>query len=464
LWYNVTNELNIIIIMVNQELWESVLAQIQLNISQANFNAWFKNTKISSIDGPEIFISVPNSFTKEWLENKYNKIILKTLNETAGRKLKKINYCIDNKDKLSFKNYIKHPVNTSQLEFTQLKINQSTNLNPRYTFENFVVGPFNELPHAAARAVAQNPGSFYNPLFIYGGVGLGKTHLMQAIGNEIYQNLPDKKIRYISVEKFTSEVVSSIRNKSMDKFKEKYREIDILIIDDIQFLSGKEKTQEEFFHTFNVLYENNKQIVISSDRPPRSIQALAERLKSRFEGGMITDISHPDVETRMAILKTKAQEKDVDFSDEVYLYLATNIQNNIRELEGALNKLIAHQNLKNQKIDIKKTKEIFKDLFKSSVNVVTPKKVMKAISQFYDIKEKELSEPSRKKEIVRPRQIAMHILRNDLNHSLPFIGRMFGGRDHTTVMYSCDKIEKELETNENLKEEIELIKQYISSL
>ncbi|MGB3988205.1 MAG: chromosomal replication initiator protein DnaA [Minisyncoccales bacterium] len=450
--------------MVNQELWESVLAQIQLNISQANFNAWFKNTKISSIDGPEIFISVPNSFTKEWLENKYNKIILKTLNETAGRKLKKINYCIDNKDKLSFKNYIKHPVNTSQLEFTQLKINQSTNLNPRYTFENFVVGPFNELPHAAARAVAQNPGSFYNPLFIYGGVGLGKTHLMQAIGNEIYQNLPDKKIRYISVEKFTSEVVSSIRNKSMDKFKEKYREIDILIIDDIQFLSGKEKTQEEFFHTFNVLYENNKQIVISSDRPPRSIQALAERLKSRFEGGMITDISHPDVETRMAILKTKAQEKDVDFSDEVYLYLATNIQNNIRELEGALNKLIAHQNLKNQKIDIKKTKEIFKDLFKSSVNVVTPKKVMKAISQFYDIKEKELSEPSRKKEIVRPRQIAMHILRNDLNHSLPFIGRMFGGRDHTTVMYSCDKIEKELETNENLKEEIELIKQYISSL
>jgi len=450
--------------MVNQELWESVLAQIQLNISQANFNAWFKNTKISSIDGPEIFISVPNSFTKEWLENKYNKIILKTLNETAGRKLKKINYCIDNKDKLSFKNYIKHPVNTSQLEFTQLKINQSTNLNPRYTFENFVVGPFNELPHAAARAVAQNPGSFYNPLFIYGGVGLGKTHLMQAIGNEIYQNLPDKKIRYISVEKFTSEVVSSIRNKSMDKFKEKYREIDILIIDDIQFLSGKEKTQEEFFHTFNVLYENNKQIVISSDRPPRSIQALAERLKSRFEGGMITDISHPDVETRMAILKTKAQEKDVDFSDEVYLYLATNIQNNIRELEGALNKLIAHQNLKNQNIDIKKTKEIFKDLFKSSVNVVTPKKVMKAISQFYDIKEKELSEPSRKKEIVRPRQIAMHILRNDLNHSLPFIGRMFGGRDHTTVMYSCDKIEKELETNENLKEEIELIKQYISSL
>ncbi len=450
--------------MVNQELWESVLAQIQLNISQANFNAWFKNTKISSIDGPEIFISVPNSFTKEWLENKYNKIILKTLNETAGRKLKKINYCIDNKDKISFKNYIKRPVNTSQLEFTQLKINQSTNLNPRYTFENFVVGPFNELPHAAARAVAQNPGSFYNPLFIYGGVGLGKTHLMQAIGNEIYQNLPDKKIRYISVEKFTSEVVSSIRNKSMDKFKEKYREIDILIIDDIQFLSGKEKTQEEFFHTFNVLYENNKQIVISSDRPPRSIQALAERLKSRFEGGMITDISHPDVETRIAILKTKAQEKDVDFSDEIYLYLATNIQNNIRELEGALNKLIAHQNLKNQKIDIKKTKKIFKDLFKSSVNVVTPKKVIKAISQFYDIKEKELSESSRKKEIVRPRQIAMHILRNDLNHSLPFIGRMFGGRDHTTVMYSCDKIEKELETNENLKEEIELIKQYISSL
>ncbi len=450
--------------MTNEDLWGAVLAQIQLNISQANFNTWFKDTKISSMDGPEITISVPNSFAKEWLENKYNSIILKTINETNGGRFRKISYCINSKEIKTQKKYFNDPVNSSQLEFNELKIDKNTNLNPRYTFANFVVGPFNELPHAAAQAVAQNPGSLYNPLFIYGGVGLGKTHLMQAIGNEINQNLVNKKIKYISVEKFTSEVVSSIRNKSMDEFKAKYRDIDILIIDDVQFLSGKEKTQEEFFHTFNVLYENNKQIIISSDRPPRSIQSLAERLKSRFEGGMITDISHPDTETRIAILKTKAQEKGVNFSDEIYSYVAVNVQNNIRELEGALNKLAAHQKLGNQTIDIDKAKSILKNAFQSASNMATPKKVLKAVSQFYDLKEKDLCESSRKKEIVRPRQIAMYILRNDLKCSFPFIGRKLGGRDHTTVMHSCDKIEKELKNNENLKEEIELIKQFISSL
>ncbi len=450
--------------MTNEDLWGAVLAQIQLNISQANFNTWFKDTKISSIDGPEVIISVPNSFAKEWLENKYNKIILKTINETNSGRFRKISYCINSKETKTQKRYSNDPINSSQLEFAELKVDKNTNLNPRYTFANFVVGPFNELPHAAARAVAQNPGSLYNPLFIYGGVGLGKTHLMQAIGNEINQNIPNKKIRYISVEKFTSEVVSSIRNKSMDEFKSKYRDIDILMIDDVQFLSGKEKTQEEFFHTFNVLYENNKQIIISSDRPPRSIQSLAERLKSRFEGGMITDVSHPDTETRIAILKTKAQEKGVNLSDEIYSYVAVNVQNNIRELEGALNKLIAHQKLGGQTIDIDKAKVILKNTFQSSSNMATPKKVLKAVSQFYDLKEKDLSDSSRKKEIVRPRQIAMYIMRTDLKCSFPFIGRKLGGRDHTTVMHSCDKIENEIKNNENLKEEIELIKQFISSL
>lgn len=450
--------------MNNEDLWGAVLAQIQLNISQANFNTWFKDTKISSMDGPEVTISVPNSFAKEWLENKYNKIILKTINETNGGRIRRVSYCINSKETKPSKKYSNDPINSSQLEFTEFKVDKNTNLNPRYTFANFVVGPFNELPHAAAQAVAQNPGSLYNPLFIYGGVGLGKTHLMQAIGNEINQNLPNKRIRYISVEKFTSEVVSSIRNKSMEEFKAKYRDIDILIIDDVQFLSGKEKTQEEFFHTFNVLYENNKQVIISSDRPPRSIQSLAERLKSRFEGGMITDVSHPDTETRIAILKTKAQEKGVNFSEDVYSYVAVNVQNNIRELEGALNKLVAHQKLGNQTIDLDKATNILKSTFQSSSNMATPKKVIKAVSQFYDLKEKDLSESSRKKEIVRPRQIAMYILRKDLKCSFPFIGRKLGGRDHTTVMHSCDKIEKEVVNNENLKEEIELIKQFISSL
>ncbi len=450
--------------MTKEDLWGAVLAQIQLNISQANFNTWFKDTEISSISDSEVIISVPNSFAKEWLENKYNKIILRTINETNGGQMRKINYSINSKESKVPKKYSHSSVNSSQLEFMELKVDRDTNLNPRYTFDNFVVGPFNELPHAAAQAVAQNPGSLYNPLFIYGGVGLGKTHLMQAIGNEVIKNLPNKKIKYISVEKFTSEVVSSIRNKSMEEFKMKYREIDILIIDDVQFLSGKEKTQEEFFHTFNALYEKNKQIIISSDRPPRSIQALAERLKSRFEGGMITDVSHPDLETRIAILKTKAQEKSVNFSDDIYSYIATNVQKNIRELEGALNKLIAHQKLGHQIIDIEKAKNILKSTFQSSSNVATPKKVIKAVSQFYDLKEKDLSESSRKKEIVRPRQIAMYILRKELKCSFPFIGRKLGGRDHTTAMHSCEKIEKEIKNSENLKEEIELIKQFISSL
>ncbi len=452
-----------------KELWETVLAQIQSNISQANFNTWFKNTEISSIDDFVVSISVPNSFAKEWLENKYNRLILKTIN-SLNHNLNEIKYVINTKNTNSFnkkkgssrknQNIV---IDENQLELVNLSINKETNLNSKYTFDNFVVGPFNELPHAAGQAVSQNPGSLYNPLFIYGGVGLGKTHLMQAIGNEIIKNLPKKKIKYISVEKFTSEVVSAIRNRTMEDFKLKYREIDVLIIDDVQFLSGKEKTQEEFFHTFNALYEKNKQVIISSDRPPRAIQSLAERLRSRFEGGMITDISQPDFETRLAILKTKAREKDVDFSEEIYLYIATNIQQNIRELEGALNKLVAHQKLGNHIIDEEKAKDILKKNM-PAVKVKTPQKIIKAVSHFYDLKEKDLLEISRKKEIVRPRQITMYILREDLKCSYPFIGRKLGGKDHTTVIHSCEKIKKEIEKDINLKEEIELIRQFILSL
>ncbi|MBZ1356641.1 MAG: chromosomal replication initiator protein DnaA [Candidatus Nealsonbacteria bacterium] len=450
--------------MTKDELWGAVLAQIQLNISQANFNTWFKDTEIISVNSSEVMVSVPNSFAKEWLENKYNKIIIKTINEVNGCKVKDVKYIVSNKETQATKKYTNTPVNSNQLEFMELNTDKETNLNPKYTFDNFVVGPFNELPHAAAQAVSQNPGTLYNPLFIYGGVGLGKTHLMQAVGNEIIKNFPNKKIRYVSVEKFTSEVVSSIRNRTMEEFKLKYRDVDVLIIDDVQFLSGKEKTQEEFFHTFNSLYEKNKQIIISSDRPPRSIQSLAERLRSRFEGGMITDVSQPDIETRLAILKTKAQEKNADFSDDVYNYIATNIQKNIRELEGALNKLIAHQKLGNQVVDLNKAESILKSAFRSSTKNTTPKKIIKAVAQFYDIKEKDMLDVSRKKEIVRPRQITMYLLRKELSCSFPFIGRKLGGKDHTTVIHSCDKIEKEIKNNETLKEEIELIKQFILSL
>src|SRR6056297_2015134 len=285
--------------MNKEELWEAVLAQIQFNTSPANFATWFKKTKISSREEDELTVSVPNNFTKEWLESKYHKKILNILHN-LDPDIKDVDYKVSSSDS----NQTTNP----GVQEEQLQLGEEINLNPRYNFENFVVGSFNELSHAGAWAVAKEPGSVYNPLFIYGGVGLGKTHLLQAIGNRVKESFPRKKIKYVSSEKFTSEVVSSIRNQKMEDLKSKYRTIDVLILDDVQFLAGKEKTQEEFFHIFNTLYEKNKQIIISSDRSPKSISALTERLRSRFEGEMIADISYPDYETRIAILKTKSKE------------------------------------------------------------------------------------------------------------------------------------------------------------
>jgi chromosomal replication initiator protein len=350
---------------------------------------------------------------------------------------------------------------TGQLEFEELKINKETNLNPKYTFESFVVGPSNELAHAAAWAVAKKPGLVYNPLFIYGGTGLGKTHLLQAVGDAVLKDFDQKRIRYVPTEKFTAEIVYSIRNQTIESLKAKYRAIDVLILDDVQFLSGKEKTQEEFFHTFNALYESNKQIILSSDRPPKSIPALADRLRSRFEGGMIGDIGYPDYETRIAILKTKCQEKGLNFSDEVLDYVATNIQRNIRELEGALNRLVAFQRVNNQSPDLETSKVLLKSLFLSPSKMINPKKIIEIVSEFYDLKEKDLLSLSRKKEIVKPRQVAMFLLRSELKSSYPFIGRRFAGKDHTTAIHACEKILKQAESDENLSNEISLIKQRI---
>jgi len=445
--------------MNNEELWQAVLAQIQLNISQANFATWFKNTEILSQKEGKVSVLVPNSFAKEWLENKYNKNILKIIHDIDGS-IRDINYNIG-KTKIKINKIPEIAEETDQLEFQTFKVDKDTNLNPKYTFDSFVVGPFNELPHAAAIAVSKKPGLVYNPLFIYGGTGLGKTHLLQAIGNEIGSSNKKKKVRYVSSEKFASGVVSAIKNRTMEEFKEKYRSVDVLIIDDIQFLAGKEKTQEEFFHVFNVLYENNKQIVLSSDRPPKAINSLAERLRSRFEGGMIADVSYPDIETRMAILKTKAQEKKIDFPDEIYQYIASSIPRNIRELEGALNRLIIHQKLSHQNIDMDVTKALFKSLLNSPNQMVTPKKIIQTVVEFYDLKEKDLSTSSRKKEFVRPRQIAMYLLREELKSSFPFIGRKFNGKDHTTAIHSYKKVCKDLIDDKKLEEEIELIKERI---
>jgi len=452
---------------MKEELWQAVLAQIQLTTSPANFATWFKNTEITSQKEGKLIVGVPNSFAKEWLENKYGKAIFKILHG-LDEEIKEVKYEVR---KSGFKVLKRTPgpsdlgqvAETGQLGFQEFEIDKETSLNPRYTFENFVIGPFNELAQAAAEAAAKNPGQVYNPLFIYGGVGLGKTHLLQAIGNEVIKNFPQRKVKYIPSEKFTAGVVSSIRNREMESFKSKYQAIDVLIIDDIQFLAGKEKTQEEFFHTFNALYEKNKQIVLSSDRPPKAIPALAERLRSRFEGGMIADISYPDYETRIAILKAKCLERKVELQDEVLGYIASNIQRNIRELEGALNRLIAYQKLQNLAPDLEVAKFLLKNLLAAPSKVVSVKKIIQAVAEFYDLKEKEIISSSRKKEIVKPRQIAMYLLREELKSSFPFIGRKFGGKDHTTAIYAFEKISKELEKSESLNEEINLIKQRILS-
>lgn len=448
--------------MNKDELWQAILAQIQLDISQANFATWFKDTNIAVYKDGQVIVSTPNSFAKEWLENKYGKTIFKIF-YNLDKRIKEVKYTVGKSELKTIKKPTISFPSAGQLEFEEFKIDKETNLNPRYTFENFVVGPFNELAHAAAWAVSKKPGLVYNPLFIYGGVGLGKTHLLQSVGNAVMKNFSQKKIRYIPSEKFTTGLVSSIKNQNIEDFKIKYRAIDVLILDDVQFLAGKEKTQEEFFHIFNALYEKNKQIIISSDRPPKAIPALAERLRSRFEGGMIGDISYPDYETRIAILKTKSQERGVNFSDEVLDYIAVNIQKNIRELEGALNRLIAYQKINNQPPNLEIAKSLLKTLFLSPNKVANYKKIIQVVAEFYDLKEKELLSSSRKKEIVEPRQVAMFLLRELLKSSYPFIGRKLGGKDHTTAIHACGKIVKEIENNENLNNEIDLIKQRIFS-
>ena len=451
--------------MNNNELWQSVLAQMQFHISKASFATWFQNTEIVSKDSEIVVISVPNAFSKEWLSNKYNKLILKTLHDIDDS-IKDLSFVIKPQNPKSPASKIsleKNIQETEQLKFDEFKINKETNLNPRYTFDNFVVGSFNELAHAAALAVSDNSGFAYNPLFIYGGVGLGKTHLIQAIGNKVADGPKKKKVRYISSEKFVSGIVSAIRNNTIESFKTSLSSIDVLIIDDIQFLAGKNKTQEEFFHAFNSLYEKNKQIILSSDRPPNAIPELEERLRSRFEGGMIADVSLPDYETRLVILKTKLQEKGLDLPEDVLEYIATNVKKNIRELEGALNRLLIYFKINNNIPTLEIAKRLLKGFIFSPFDVASYKKIIETVSKFYNLEEKNLFDCTRRKEIVRPRQVAMFLLRKELKYSFPAIARKFGGKDHTTAIYAYKKILQESEENNKLTEELGLIKQRIYS-
>ena len=453
--------------MDKDELWQTALAEIELALSKANFVTWFRNTFILSKKDGVVVLSVPSAFSKEWLEGKYNLLILKTLRGLAGD-IKEIKFTIKpNTQDLEKKLSKKKELLTEVLLDQQLNLNDTvmpdreTNLNPKYTFESFIVGSANQLAHAAAIAISQELGMVYNPLFVYGGVGLGKTHLLQAIGNAVLAKNPKIKVRYMASEKFLGDLITSIRNKTVDKFKEEYKKINLLIVDDIQFIAGKEKTQEEFFHIFNELYANNNQIILSSDRPPKAITTLEERLRSRFEGGMIADITAPDYETRLAILKTKLQEKNLgELNNDVLAYIATSVTKNIRELEGALNRVVMAGKIAGAAPTLEKTKTILAHIAPTN-NKTSYKAIIKSVSDFYDIKEEDLINQSRKREIVFPRQICMYLIREELKSSFPFIGEKFGGRDHTTVMHACDKINREFQNNETLQEEINIIKSRI---
>jgi len=449
--------------MTNEQLWKAVLGEIELSTSKASFITWFKSTEIVSKNEEEIIISVPNGFTKEWLENKYHKFILKALQNKCPH-IRRVSYKIGKSPESIKVETVKY-ANSSDAEIPidipkgkNYSNNENLLLNPQYTFENFIVGSNNELAYAACSAVSKNPGSSYNPLFIYGGVGLGKTHMLQSIGNYILSQDPSKKVKYASSEQFTNELISAISGKNTKAFKEIYRDIDILIIDDIQFLAGKEKTQEEFFHTFNTLYEKNKQIVLSSDRPPKAIPALEERLRSRFEGGMIADVGSPDYETRSAILKAKAKERNFEIPEESLNYIALHVQRNIRELQGALTRVMAICELKNEYPDIKVTTNILANTISQPIKkAINPKDILKLVAEFYGVSNNDLIMKNRKKEIVKPRQIAMYLMRSEIKSSFPSIGSWIGGRDHTTAMHAYEKILKEIEVDKTIEQEINLI-------
>ncbi len=460
--------------MTNEQLWESVLGELELTLSKANFTTWFKNTFIASYDENIVVIAVPNAFTKTWFENKYNAPIQKTLRHLTSNEHLEVTYKITSAHNYRVRELQSNDLagpsaaapETSAVPAEEINTGLSEGgLNPRYSFDNFIVGKGNELAKAAAVAVANKLGTVYNPLFIYGGVGLGKTHLMQAIGNEVLQKQKGKQTLYVTCEKFTSEFIQAVGQGNAADFKNRYRNVDVLLIDDIQFLAGKEGTQEEFFHTFNALHHANKQVVISSDRPPKAIPALENRLISRFEWGMIVDISQPDFETRMAILELKCSSKKRVLDQKILHFIANSVQNNIRELEGALNRILAYHELNNTEPTLDSTRALLSNITsRPKKGAVVPKHVIQTVASFYDIQIEDITGASRKKELVVPRQMIMFLLREEVGCSYPLIGQELGGRDHTTAMHAHTKIKNELQTNEKLNQDIQLIKQRLYNM
>ncbi len=507
-----------------ETLWKTALGEVELSVSKANFETWLSNTRLVSIENGIARIAVGSPFTKEWLENRYNHIILQSLqkHEPSLREI----ICFIPSAADAFAASVSSParmldavrrtalapteaVNANTAPSTKLEENASpqetqggvaqkislrdiapvgptsspgilpvhptlgqgssssvgmspllhpkrvhSNLNPRYTFENFIVGENNELARAASFAVSQNPGTLYNPLFIYGVVGVGKTHLLQSIGNEVIKNNPEKIVRYTTSEQFTNELINHLKSQTMEEFKRAYREIDILLIDDVQFLSGREKTQQEFFHVFNNLHQLNKQVVITSDRTPRAIPTIEDRLKSRFEGGMIADVSRPDLETRMAILRLKLLEKSAHLEEDCIRFIAENITNNARELEGALNRVLVSAEFQKVRPTVPYIGKVLGQIITANKKAITLETIAKASAEFYNVPEEELYKKGRKKEIALARQTAMYLARNELDVSLSAIGKHFGGRDHTTVLHGIERVKKTIEKDGHFKEDM----------
>ena len=416
--------------------------------TKISYETWIKNLEIQRFNNDTVVLVASSSFQKESIQSRYYDLLTNTFNFITNKECK-IN--IVSKDELQEENAINLPNDVGY------GYSNST-LNPKYTFDTFVVGNNNRFAHAAALAVAEAPATSYNPLFIYGGVGLGKTHLMHAIGNAILRKNKNASILYVTSEKFTNQLINAIKDNTSAQFRDKYRNIDVLLIDDIQFIAGKERIQEEFFHTFNTLHESGKQIILSSDRPPKDIQLLEDRLKSRFEWGLIADISNPDYETRLAILRKKAQLDNIIIDDEILSNIANRIDSNIRELEGTLNKLIAKSSLTNSPITMEMAERAINDIVAQQEKVISAEFIQETVAKYFNINAKDLRGSKRSNDIAFPRQIAMYLCRNVAQMSLPQIGKDFGKRDHTTVMHACTKIENEIKENQNTKLIVESVK------
>jgi chromosomal replication initiator protein len=445
-----------------KHVWRAALGELQVSLSPANYETWLRNTSLVEVDGNRFRIAAPNGFARDWLETRYRSLISQTLARVVGYSVQ-VEFVVQSAEESAVAEHVAAPV---RVEATRVGAPEgaASNLNPRYAFGNFIVGSANRLAHAASLSVAERPGHAYNPLFLYGGVGLGKTHLMHAIGNAVLSRYPRKRVVYATSEKFTNEFITSIQQGRIDEFRNHYRRIDLLLIDDIQFIADKERTQEEFFHTFNAIHEEGKQIVLSSDRPPKQIVTLEERLRSRFEWGLIADLTAPDLETRIAILRAKAEEMGIPLSAEVVEFIARKVVSNIRELEGALNRIVAYASMQGQAIDIALAQAVLSNvLFNPKKRQVTPERITRAVSEYYGVGMDQLKGQKRDRAIVVPRQIAMYLIRAETDVSLIRIGDELGGRDHSTVLHACDKIDRESAVNDEMRRDIAAVREMIYS-